>query len=192
MNNIPSNSRNRLISELLQQDVHELEIQLKGIVKNYDQLLEYLTLLGSKPPAIITMAAEYILTSEIIKKLEDFFYPDINGIKRDFEIASYWQVKPDEDRLHFVFSDCINEMLTGMCMSGFDIEAIEDLNDLISLFNVKFQWPMNLDEAQNLYYELLKQHGARKLKQEPEQLRNALYKLGRALKFSDEMLKVLK
>ena len=77
-------------------------------------------------------------------------------------------------------------------MSGFDIEAIEDLNDLISLFSAKFQWQMSLDEAQNLYYELLKQHGSKKLKQEPEQLRNALYKLGRALRFSDEMLKVLK
>ncbi len=189
LNNIPSNSRHKLISELLQQDVQKLEHQLKGIVDNYDQLLEYLTLLGSKPPAIIKMAAEYILTSEIISKLEDFFYPDINGIKRDFEIANFWQVQPDEGRIRFAFSDCINEMLTGMCMSGFDIEAIDALNDLMTLFSGKFQWHLSLYEAQNLYYELLKKNDAKKLKQEPEKLRNALYKLGRALKFSDEMLK---
>ncbi|MBR6901716.1 MAG: DUF3536 domain-containing protein, partial [Synergistaceae bacterium] len=95
LNNIPYNSRHWLINELLQQDIRALEGEMKNIVANYNQLLEYLTLLGSKPPVIITTAAEFTLTSEIVKKLESD-YPDLTGIRRDFEIANFWHVKPDE------------------------------------------------------------------------------------------------
>lgn len=186
LNNIPYNSRHWLVNELLQQDIRTLENRMKSIVENYDQLLEYLTLLGSKPPAIITTAAEFTLTSEIVNKLEQD-YPDLPGIRRDFEIAKFWQVKPDEERISFVFAACITEMLTGLCMSGLDIQTIEDLNELIILFSEKFEWHLILSDAQNLYYELLKRY-ADELKDETPRLKDALKKLGRALKFSDELL----
>ena len=186
LNNIPYNSRHWLINELLQQDIRALESEMKNIVNNYDQLLEYLNLLGSKPPAIITTAAEFTLTSEIIKKLESG-YPDIAGIRRDFEIAKFWQVKPDEERISLAFAACITEMLTGLCFEGLDIHIIEDLNDLILLFSEKFEWHLILSEAQNLYYELLKRY-ASELANEAENVKNALKNLGKVLKFSDELL----
>ena len=189
LNNIPANSRHRLITELLQQDVHTLENRVKDIVKNYDQLLEYLTLLGSKPPAIITMAAEFTLTSEIIDKLSEPA-PDVSRIRRDFEFAGFWQVKPDEEQIRFAFSECVMRILAGQCMSGLDVSVLENLNDLISLFNEEFDWHMSLYDAQNLYYELLRQYGDT-LALEPENLREALHKLGHSLKFSDELLAVL-
>ena len=64
------------------------------------------------------------------------------------------------------------------------------LNGLISLFNEEFDWHMILYDAQNLYYELLRQYGDM-LALEPEKLREALHKLGHSLKFSDELLAVL-
>ena len=190
INNIPSNSRHKVITALLQQDIHRLEETLKNKVRNYDQLLEYLKLLGSKPPAILTVAAEFTLTSDIVGKLEDT-YPDVAGIRRDFELAGFWGVKPDEERIRFAFSDCMNEMLTGMCVGGLDIDAVENLNELIGLFNEKFDWHLSLSDSQNLYYELLKKYRDI-LKDEPERLRKALYSLGHELKFSDEILGVLR
>ena len=190
LNNIPANSRYRLITELLQQDIHKLEDRVKSITNDYDQLLEYLNLLGSKPPAIITLAAEFTLTAEIVKKLEEHD-PDVAAIRRIFELANFWKVKPDEERIRFAFSDCINEILTELCMGGLNMDAVEDLNELMSLFNEKFDWNLSLYESQNLYYELLKQQG-KSLKDEPERIRKALYELGHELRFSDEILKVLK
>ena len=189
LNNIPANSRHRLITELLQQDVHNLEGRIKDIVKNYDQLLEYLTLLGSKPPAIIMTAAEFTLTSEIIEKLTAPL-PDAAGIRRDFEFASFWQVKPDEEQVRFAFAEYMIRSLAGLCMSGLDAGVIETLNELMRLFNEKFAWKLNLYDAQNLYYELLKLYGDM-LSIEPEKMRKALYELGHELKFSDELLAVL-
>ncbi|MBQ3401944.1 MAG: DUF3536 domain-containing protein [Synergistaceae bacterium] len=190
LNNIPSNSRYRIINALLKQDMHSLEEALASKVKNYDQLLEYLTLLGSKPPAILTVAAEFTLTSEIVKRLEDH-YPDLEGIRRGFELAGFWRVEPDEERIRFAFSDCINEILTGLCMGGLNMQAVEDLNELVKLFTEKFEWHLSLYDSQNLYHELLKKYGD-DLRNEPERMRSALYELGHALKFSDEMLGVLR
>ena len=190
INNIPSNSRYSVITALLQQDMHSLEETLKNKVRNYDQLLEYLTLLGSKPPAILTVAAEFTLTSEIVKKLEDTC-PDVAGIRRDFELAGFWRVKPDEERIRFAFSDCVTDILTSMCVGGLDMESVENLNGLMSLFNEKFEWHLSLSDSQNLYYELLKKYGDN-LKKEPERMRKALYELGHELKFADELLRVLR
>ena len=41
LKNIPSNARHRVMNELLQQDIGKLEDNLRGMVKDYDQLLEY-------------------------------------------------------------------------------------------------------------------------------------------------------
>ena len=190
INNIPSNSRHRVIAALLQQDIHSLEESLKSKVRNYDQLLEYLTLLGSKPPAILTVAAEFTLTSDIVAKLEDT-YPDVAGIRRLFGLAGFWRVKPDEERIRFAFSDCMNEMLTAMCLGGLDIEAVENLNELVSLFTEEFEWHLSLYDSQNLYYELLKKN-REVLKTAPERLRKAMYELGHELKFADEILGFMK
>ena len=151
-------------------------------------MLEYLTLLGTKPPAIITTAAEFTLTAEIVKKLETHA-PDVEGIKRDFELAAFWQISPEEEQIRFAFSDCINSILSESCATGFDVETLEDLNGLIKLFSEKFNWHLSLYDAQNLYYELLKQQNPI-LKTQPEPLRKALYELGRSLRFSDEFLKI--
>ena len=186
LNNIPSNSRYRLINELLRQDIRNLEDKMKDIVMNYDQLLEYLNLLGAKPPAILTAAAEFTLTSQIVRRLEDH-YPDISAIRRDFEFANFWKVQPDEAQIRVAFADSMAEMLTGLCMGGLNMQAIEDLNNLIALFSEKFEWHLSLYDSQNLYYELLKRYGS-KLKNESPKLREALRKLGHALKFSDELL----
>ena len=186
LNNIPYNSRHWLINELLRQDIHALENRMKDIVMNYDQLLEYLTLLGSKPPAILTTAAEFTLTSSIIQRLEDH-YPDISGIRRDFDLATYWQVKPNEERIKIAFSDAMTEMLTSLCMGGLDMQVIKNLNELLTLFNEKFEWHLGLDDAQNLYYDLRKRY-VETISQESEEIREALRKLGRALKFSEELL----
>lgn len=186
LNNIPMDSRYKVVNALLQQDIHDLEKVVKGRVRNYDQLLEYLTLLGSKPPAILTVAAEFTLTSDIIMELEEH-YPDVAKIRRYFELAVFWRIQPDEERIRFAFSDCINEMLSELCMTGLNIDSLEILNELIKLFTEKFEWHLSLDESQNLYYELLKEHGSN-MKNEPDRMKNAFIGLGRLLKFSDELL----
>ena len=190
MTNIPLNSRHWLINEFLRQDIRGLEDNMKSIVQNYNQLLEYLTLLGSKPPAILTISAEFTLTAEITAELENS-EPDVASIRRMFELAGFWQIKPDEEKIRFSFSDCMNEILTGLCMGGLDVSAVENLNDLLALFSEKFEWHLSLYESQNLYYELLKQNRD-SLRNDSERIRKAMYTLGHELKFADEILGFLK
>ena len=76
-------------------------------------------------------------------------------------------------------------------MGGLDAGVVENLNALMKLFNEKFSWNLKLYDAQNLYYELLKLYGDM-LAIESDKMKKALYELGHELKFSDEILTVLK
>ena len=72
-------------------------------------------------------------------------------------------------------------------MGGLDLQAVEDLNNLIAIFNKNFEWHLSLSDAQSLYYELIKTY-KQEISQAPEKMRSALHNLGNALKFADEML----
>ena len=185
LTNIPADERRHLVNELLRQDVEKLEDNIRTIVDNNDNLLEYLNLLGARPPAIMTVAAQFTLTSDLVKKLNEPV-PDATGIRRLFELAGFWQVKPDEEKIRFAFSECINRILRAMYENGADINIVKNVRDLINILSENFKWHLSLYEAQNLYYELVKNRGLKKY-QEP--LRSDLYELGRSLYFSEEFLK---
>ena len=133
----------------------------------------------------MTVAAQFTLTSDIVKKLKEPV-PDVAGIRRLFELAGFWQVKPDEEQIRFAFAEAINRLLTLMYENGVEENLVKSTRDLISTLSENFKWHLSLYEAQNLYYELVKNRGLKKY-QEP--LRSDLYELGRSLYFSEEFLK---
>ena len=186
LRHIPADTRHRLLRELLRQDVQHIEASVRDIVKNYDQLLEYLTTLDARPPAILTVAAEFTLTSSIIRKLKEP-QPNVASIRRDFELAGFWQVKPNEEQIRFAFAEGLKALMTRLCGEPEDVALMETTSGLIDLFSGQFRWQLELYDAQNLCYELLKHYG-RGLRTAPKELRDAVLRLGRALQFSDEML----
>ena len=185
LTNIPADERRQLVSELLQQDVDKIEAGVRLIVDNNDNLLEYLNLLGARPPAIMNVAAQFILTTDIIKKLREKI-PDNAGINRLFELGSYWKVKPDEEQVRFEFSEALTRLLMNMRENGVNLDLISTARELIKIFSDNFTWHLSLYEVQNLYYELVKN---RALKKYPEPIKTELYELGRELYFSKEFLK---
>ncbi|MBQ9564201.1 MAG: DUF3536 domain-containing protein [Synergistaceae bacterium] len=187
LRHIPADAQHQLLNELLQQDVQRIEGSVRDIVSNYDQLLEYLTTLGIRPPAILTVAAEFTLTSSIIHKLQEP-QPNAASIRRDFELASFWQVRPNEDRIRFAFADGLKPLMERLREEPEDVARIESVLGLIELFSEEFRWDLGLHEAQNQYYELLKRY-RRGLRDTPEAIREPLFRLGRALRFSEGMLK---
>ncbi|MBQ9564056.1 MAG: hypothetical protein IJU98_00580, partial [Synergistaceae bacterium] len=125
-------------------------------------------------------------TSSIIHKLQEP-RPNAVSIRRDLELAGFWQVKPDEEQIRFAFTEELRPLMTELSDTPDDTALIECIYDLISLFTDKFDWALGLYEAQNLYYELLKRY-RRGLRSAPEKIREPMYRLGRVLRFSDEML----
>ena len=186
LRHIPVDAQRRLLNELLQQDVDQIEASVRDIVKNYDQLLEYLTTLNARPPAILTVAAEFTLTSNIVHKLKEP-QPNANSIRRDFELAGFWQVHPNEKQIRFAFAGGLRDLMTRLCEEPEDTALMETVSGLIKLFSEHFEWQLELYDAQNLYYELLKYYG-RSLHTAPQEIHDAMFRLGHALHFSDEML----
>ena len=77
--------------------------------------------------------------------------------------------------------------MEGLCRR-LDETAIKRACGVLDLFMDEHQWRLSLYQAQNLYYEILKTHRD-SFFLSPE-LKEALYGLGRRLKFSDSLLKL--
>ena len=183
---IPTDPRRKLINELLKQDVETLETRIRDIVENYGKMLEYLAVVGVKPPEIITIASRFMFTSNITRKLREP-EPNVKSIREDFRLADFWQVQLDEEQIRYAFSsEGMKNIMIRLCLCGPEIDLLEDANELINLFQEKFKWHLELYEAQNLYNEFLKKNNFKHLS---EKIKKATYSLGRALRFSDELLK---
>lgn len=186
LRHIPADAQHRLLQELLKQDVHRIETGIRDIVRNYDQLLEYLTTLEVRPPAVITAAAEFSLTSDIVHRLEEK-QPNIAGIRRDFELAGFWQIRPNAEQIKFAFSDCLKKLMAQLCEEPWNSKLMENAASLIDIFTDKFTGQIDLYESQNLYFQFLRRYG-RSFKSEAAPQRELVLKIGRALKFSSELL----
>ena len=64
---------------------------------------------------------------------------------------------------------------------------MENIANLIDIFSEKFSWNLSLYESQNLYFQLLRRYG-KSFKSEAAPQRELVLKIGRALKFSEELL----
>ena len=146
LKNIPADERRRIVHKLLSQDTEVLEKSIKIIVDEHDNLLEYLTLLGARPPKIIKVAAEFTLTSQITRELKNA-EPNIKNIRKDLDHAAFWQVKPDEEQIHYAFSKAVTRLMQKAIDTEADINQISGINELIKVFTENFKWHLGLYEA---------------------------------------------
>ena len=188
LRHIPADAQRNLLDELLKQDIRRIEQSVHAIVRNYDQLLEYLTTLDVRPPAIISSAAEIALTANILHDFEAAL-PDIRDIRKELQIAALWNVSPDAGQITFALVSWLKHRMMELCRTPDDIALIQHITSLISLFADEFKWRLSLYEAQNLYYALLRTR-RHELRAAGPELRSALLRLGQTLQFSEALLKL--
>ena len=178
-------AQRRILDKLLQRDIARIEESIRSIVRSYDSLLDYLTTLDVRPPRLIASAAEAALTSNITHALERDTL-DIAHIRSQLQLAARWQIAPDAMRIGFALAEWLNRRMERLCSDPRDVAAMDEIGDLLTLFLDEFSWRLSLYQAQNLYHEILTRH--RPPAASPE-LKEALYRLGLRLRFSETMLK---
>ena len=174
-----------VLDKLLRRDVARIEESVHSIVRSYDSLLDYLTTLDVQPPRLIASAAEAALTSNITHALERDTL-NIAHIRSQLQLAARWQIAPDAARIGFALAEWLNRRMERLCGDPRDAAAMDEIGDLLALFLDEFSWRLSLYQAQNLYHEILTRH--RPSAASPE-LKDALYRLGSRLRFSETMLK---
>ena len=112
---------------------------------------------------------------------------DLQDVRRQLRLAARWRIEPDAARVGFALAQWLNHRMEGLCRR-LDETAIKRACGVLDLFMDEHQWRLSLYQAQNLYYEILKTHRD-SFFLSPE-LKEALYGLGRRLKFSDSLLKL--
>ncbi|MDR1874823.1 MAG: DUF3536 domain-containing protein [Synergistaceae bacterium] len=178
--------RRMLLDRLLQRDVVDIENGLRDIVQDYVTLIEYLTALDVEAPPIICSAASIVLTSDIVRGLEENI-PDLDAIRRHIEHSRQWNISVDSNRISFTLSRRLLQQMRDVHRSPTNTAEMDRICDTLTLFLDDFRWHLSLYEAQNLYHVTQKRH-LDELKNSPRSVRAAFRKLGKRLKFSEEAL----
>ncbi len=179
-------SQRSLLDKLLKWDVAKIEKDVRSIVRDYDQLLEYMTTLEVRPPSIISIAAEIALTANVVHILESEA-PGLEDIRRHLKLAQRWKIKVDNVRIGFLISDWLKLQMESLHSSPDDLPRIENILNLLNMFIDECGWHLSLYDAQNIYCEIRKVH-YNLLKKAGPAIRSAFHMLGRRLKFSEESL----
>ncbi len=186
LRHILRDAQRALLDRLLKRDIARIETSLRGIVKDYEKLFEYLTTLGVKAPSIIRSATSIILTADIIHALEEEI-PDIGAIERHINRARQWDIALDNEQIGFALSGWLMRQMQQIHESPTNPAEMERISDVLTPFMDDFKWHLSLYEAQNLYYTTQS-----KFKEQLRYLNPAVEtsfrKLGRRLKFSEKAL----
>ncbi len=178
-------AQRRVLDKLLQRDIARIEEVVHSIVRSYDSLLDYLTTLDLRPPQAIASAAEIALTANIVHALERDT-PDIPHLRSQLRLAARWRITLDVSRIGFAISGWLNRKMERLCSAPEDAASINGICGLLDLFLDEHPWRLSLYRAQNLYHALLT--APRQSAPSPE-LKDALHRLGRRLRFSEGMMK---
>ena len=186
LRHIPADAQRRLMDELLKQDIDHIEASVRNVVRNYDQLLDYMTTLEVRPPAIITTAAAIIMTANIVESLRAE-KPDIEAIRREFSLSARRQIELDTEQVKFAVATWLKARMTCLCSNPKNADLMRNVAGMVRLFREDFKWKVGLYEAQNLYYEMRRRY-RNSLRSASADLKDAAFELGRELQFSEELL----
>lgn len=147
----------RIIHQIIERDVANIETYLASVVRNYEGLLDFMGLIRMSPPEALLRAAEVVLNGELrrsIKKEE----PDIDRIADYLDQAQTWGVVLDfNSLLHHIRDRLEREML--QFVEGGDDEKQASLRRMTKMlgFVRSRRWDINLWKVQNFYVAIAEQ-----------------------------------
>ncbi|NLL37089.1 MAG: DUF3536 domain-containing protein, partial [Fretibacterium sp.] len=189
MRHILIDSQRSLLDNVLQRDIALIEDTTRSLIRDYNQLLDYMTTLKVSPPPIISSAAEITLTTNILNSLKEDL-PDLGEqLERHLRMAQKWKIKLDTARIGFAVTDWLRVQMEKLCEDPGNLARIQHIHNLLTLFLDSHNWSLNLYEAQNLYHDL-RIARQKELAQFSSEQHRAFHHLGRRLRFSEEALQL--
>ena len=186
LRHVLDSERRAILSKVLRRDAEGIESSLRGIVRDYYSLFESLSALNVKAPAIIGAAASVVLTADVVHGLEEDA-PDAELLRRHMTRARQWGIALDSEQIGPALYVWLMRKMRKICEVPDDSAEMERVCEVLALFLDEFKWHISLYEAQNLCY--VTWNRLRREQPRGPELREAFRKLGRTLRFSDEILK---
>ena len=149
-----TDEQRRIVQLILNSTLWDIESSLTNIYEDHASLLHYLSQAGLPKPPALTLAAEFAINAGLRRALEG---DPIDGpLLRSFlQLAKADKVKLDTTTLSYIADQRMKRAMVELQMSAGSLEMLDRALGLAQTL-VELPFELNLWQAQNIWYEILR------------------------------------
>jgi alpha-amylase/alpha-mannosidase (GH57 family) len=147
----------RIVQLILNSTLSDIESSLTNIYNDHASLLHYLSQAGLPKPPALTLAAEFAINAGLRRALEGD--PLDQSLLRSFlQLAKADKVPLDTTTLSYIADQRMKRAMVELQMSAGSLEILDRALGLVRAL-VELPFELNLWQAQNIWYEILRTSG---------------------------------
>ena len=149
-----TDEQRRIVQLILNSTLWDIESSLTNIYEDHASLLHYLSQAGLPKPPALTLAAEFAINAGVRRALAGD--PVDQALLRSFlQLAKADKVRLDKTTLSYIADQRMKRVMVELQMSGGSLEMLDRALTLARTL-VELPFDLNLWQAQNIWYEILR------------------------------------
>ena len=149
-----SDEQRRIVHLILNSTLWDIENSLTTIYQDHASLLHYLSQAGLPKPPALTLAAGFAINAGMRRVLEDDPIDQAN-LRSYLSLAKADQVPLDTPTLSYIADQRMKRAMLELQMSSGSLEILDRALQLAHIL-IELPFELNLWQAQNLWYEILR------------------------------------
>ena len=152
-----TDEQRRIVQIILNSTLADIEKSLTSIYEEHASLLHYLTQAGLPKPPALTLAAGFAINAGLRRALEGDVVDQVQ-LRSFLALAKANQVPLETPTLSFIADKRMKRVMVELQMSSGSLESLDRALTLARLL-VELPFELNLWQAQNIWYEILRTSG---------------------------------
>ncbi len=145
----------RVISIILDSTLGDAESSFRQLYEQHAPLMRFLGELGTPPPRVLHMTAEFVLNASLRRAFEEERF-DLVRIRTLLDAAQRERVTLDSAGLSYALRHSLERMIQRLQAGPAELEPLERLEAIVDLVR-SLPFEVDLWEVQNRYYQMLQQ-----------------------------------
>ncbi len=143
----------KALDRILESTLAEIEASYRQSYELHYPLMRFLTDLGNPLPRALHAAAEFILNTDLSRRLSSDTL-DLERVNGLLEEAKWWDIDLDTEGLGYQFKRTLEGLMERFVFNTEDLSLLQELVDAVGLTG-SLPFEVNLWKVQNLYYQIL-------------------------------------
>ncbi|MGO9210594.1 MAG: DUF3536 domain-containing protein [Terriglobales bacterium] len=145
----------RVVSIILDSTLGDAESSFRHLYEQHAPLMRFLGELGTPPPRVLHMTAEFVLNASLRRAFEEQNF-DLERIRSLLDAAQRERVTLDSAGLSYALRHSLERMIQRLQAGPAELEPLERLEAVVDLAR-SLPFEVDLWEVQNRYYQMLQQ-----------------------------------
>jgi len=145
----------RVVSIILDSTLGDAEGSFRQLYEQHAPLMRFLGELGTPPPRVLHMTAEFVLNASLRRAFEEQNF-DLERIRSLLDAAQRERVTLDSAGLSYALRHSLERMIQRLQAGPAELEPLERLEAVVDLAR-SLPFEVDLWEVQNRYYQMLQQ-----------------------------------